>query len=144
MQERVTVLSTTAEHAVRASLYLARHAMAKPLSARKTAVALGIPENYLSKTLNALARAGVLESRRGPSGGFCLAVSPAELTLAWIVDAVDPPRKAVQCLVQAGACDPHQPCGLHASWRTVERELRRPLEDTTIHDLLNLTPNPER
>jgi Rrf2 family iron-sulfur cluster assembly transcriptional regulator len=144
LQERMTVLSTTAEYAVRASLYLARHATAEPLAARDTAVALGMPENYLSKTLHALTRAGVLESRRGPSGGFRLAISPTTLTLARIVDAVDPPRKARQCLVEAGACDPEHPCALHQRWQTVEQELRRPLEETTIQDLLELPLNPER
>lgn len=101
------------------------------------AEALGIPTNYLSKTLYAMTRGGVLESRRGPEGGFALAVAPAELTLDRVVRSVDPPRKARQCLLHAGACDPEDPCSLHDRWTAVEEGLRRPLWTTTVQDLLD-------
>ena len=79
------MLSATAEHAVRAVLLLARHDGHKALSADAIAAELGAPRNYLAKTLNALAKAGVVHSARGAAGGFTLAVPATELTLARII-----------------------------------------------------------
>jgi Rrf2 family transcriptional regulator, iron-sulfur cluster assembly transcription factor len=111
------------------------------VTAREAAEALGMPENYLSKTLGALVRVGVLKSHRGPAGGFRLALDAGSVSLSRIVDAVDPPRKVARCLVGPGPCDPANPCTLHGRWRTIERELRSPLERTTLRDLLDTSEN---
>jgi Rrf2 family protein len=51
----------------------------------------GIPKAYLSAILNILVRYGVILSRRGPSGGYVLARSPAEITLARVVEVLEGP-----------------------------------------------------
>ena len=65
------MLSQTSEHAIRAVLFLAQQ-HGEPVSADRVAGALGAPANYLGKTLNMLARRGLLASSRGPAGGFRL------------------------------------------------------------------------
>lgn len=142
--ERVTSLSTTAEHAVRAVIFLAQAATEGPVAAAVASEALGTPRNYLSKTLHVLARAGIVKGQRGPQGGFSLAVPPEALTLAMIVDAVDPPRQARRCLLGTGPCHPARPCAAHARWSEIEAGLRRPLEATTVADLLQSGPDRAR
>ena len=74
------ILSQTAEYALRAVLAIAREADGKAVGAARIAAELGIPANYLSKTLHQLARAGILESARGKLGGFRLARAGDRIT----------------------------------------------------------------
>lgn len=130
------MLSATADHAVRAVLALASRGGRRPLRADEIADATGAPHNYLGKTLNALAKSGIVTSARGPAGGFTLAVAPESLTLARIVDLFDAPRPHSRCLLGNAPCDPNHPCAAHECWSAVMRARREPLTTTTIADLL--------
>src|SRR6188768_3085965 len=70
-----SMLSQTIEYALRASLHIAR---SHPNSVRVTEIAdaTDAPRNYLAKILGQLARAGLLESTRGPTGGFRFSSHP--------------------------------------------------------------------
>jgi Rrf2 family iron-sulfur cluster assembly transcriptional regulator len=128
-------MSRTAEHAVRALLYLAIHG---PESVKASTIAreLGAPANYMSKTLHALAGAGILSSRRGPTGGFKLGVAPERLTLARIIEVVDDPAPKDMCLIDNTRCSDRRPCALHGRWKKVSDRVWEPLRSTTLSDLL--------
>lgn len=128
-------MSRTAEHAVRAILHLAVNGP-EPVKAATIARELGAPANYMSKTLHALASAGIVDSRRGPTGGFRLAADPEELTLARIIEVVDDPAPKDACLVSSSRCSERTPCHLHARWKTVSNQVWDPLRRTTIAELL--------
>jgi Rrf2 family protein len=130
------VLSSTSEHALRALLYIAGQGAHRPLRADEIAHAIGAPRNYLSKTLNSLAKAGLLTSSRGPLGGFTLAVAPGTLTLARVIDCFDEPRSHRRCLLGATPCNPASPCAAHDRWQAVMEARRAPLATTTVADLL--------
>jgi Rrf2 family transcriptional regulator, iron-sulfur cluster assembly transcription factor len=130
------MLSSTSEYALRAILVLARHSDGRALRADEIACATASPKNYMAKTLNALAKAGLVTSARGPLGGFVLACDPAELTLARIIDCFDEPRPHRRCLVGAGPCDPTRPCAAHLRWASITDARRTPLDNTTVADLL--------
>lgn len=131
-------MSRTAEHAVRAILHLAVSGP-DPVKAADIARHLGAPANYMSKTLHALANAGVVDSRRGPTGGFRLAADPETLTLARIIEVVDDPSPKDACLVSNQRCSERTPCHLHARWKVVSNQVWSPLRETTIASLLNGT-----
>ena len=67
------MLSSTAEYALRAVLYVAQHAAGGPVRVSEIASALKLPQNYLSKILHELTKSGILVSTRGKHGGFQLA-----------------------------------------------------------------------
>jgi Rrf2 family iron-sulfur cluster assembly transcriptional regulator len=131
---RTAVISQTAEHALRAVLYLARQP--GPTPAVEIAAALGAPPNYLSKTLHRLAKAGVVAGTRGPTGGFRLTTEPEDLPIARIVNAFDEPRGSGVCLLSGRRCNPAKPCTAHQRWTAIKEEARRALAGTTIADLL--------
>lgn len=144
------LLSQTAEHALRAVLYLARHRPQGLVPAREIARALGAPQNYLSKTLRRLAKQGLLRSVRGPNGGFELSVHPGSLSLSKVLDAVDESAKpSTICLIGDRACNLSDPCEVHVRWTTLIQQVLRPMEETSMADLLGgvsdaaPTPNPE-
>ncbi len=128
------MISQTAEHALRAVLYLARQA--GPTPAVEIAAALGAPSNYLSKTLHRLAKAGVVVGTRGPTGGFRLTVAPDELSLARVIEAFDEPRGSGTCLLGGRRCNPLEPCAAHRHWTAIKEEARGALKRTTVADLL--------
>ena len=71
--------------------------------------------------------AGPIESRRGKSGGYLLAVSPEEITLRQVVEAVDP--SLLQCSVSA---EGESGGGVRQAWTGVSQALSHALDGTTI------------
>lgn len=130
------MLTKTADYALRALLVLARHGRGRWLPADSIAELTGTPPNYTSKTLYALARAGLLRSMRGPTGGFALAVDPATVTVANIADVFAESVPAPRCLLGARPCDATDPCRAHEHWTRMTTAAREPLRTTTIADLL--------
>jgi Rrf2 family protein len=130
------MLSATAEHALRAVLFVAQFPDHTTFASDTIAAALGAPRNYLSKTLQALARAGVLRSSRGPGGGFSLAVSPTELTIARVIAPFTERSKTTVCLLRNRPCDEDSPCGAHAHWNAITSHYDNALTSTTIADLI--------
>ena len=137
------MLSATADHALRATLVLARRYGTGPVRAEEIADATGAPRNYLSKTLYALVKAGLVTSARGPTGGFALVVAPDALTLAQVIDCFDEPRPQTRCLLGTGPCNAARPCVAHHRWSTIAATRRAPLTTTTIADLLGAVPVPQ-
>jgi Rrf2 family protein len=129
------MLSQTSEYALRAVLHIAEHGNGRRVSVNEIAAALGAPRNYLSKILHQLARDGVLESSRGPKGGFQLARDAADVPLSVIVQPGDPVADARQCLLGRAVCSDDDPCAAHARWKAVAERVREFFSRTTIADL---------
>ena len=134
------MVSRTAEHAIRAVLYLARRAGEAPVAVEAIAAALGAPRNYLSKTLHALTKHGIVEGVRGVRGGFRLAVDPAALPLSRIVALFDEPRATGMCMLGGRRCDARVPCAAHLRWTAIAEAAHAPLRATTVADLVDGAP----
>jgi len=130
------LLSRSGEYALQALIRLAQHGDERPLRTAEIAEALDAPRNYLSKLLHQLAVAGVLESTRGPSGGFRLAVDARELTLAEALEPIEATRLVRGCLLGRPQCLDSDPCSAHASWRALSEHIEQFLITTTVADLL--------
>jgi len=92
--------------------------------------------HHLSKVLAQLVRAGLLESKRGPSGGVCFTGKPETITLSMIQNAIDGqpvPRKG--CLLPREAC-PGNRCALGTFLSKMEAECQRVFNTTTLADIL--------
>ena len=132
------ILSRTAEYALRAVLHLANGGEDAQMRVDDIARALSVPRNYLSKILHELGRAGVLTSSRGPRGGFRLAKSADELSLADVVGRFDPLNSEPACLLgREGGCSEEDPCAAHASWREISGQLVTFFRETTLAELLD-------
>lgn len=129
-------LSNTADYALRAVVLLGRSFGSGVLHADEIANATGTPRNYMAKVLNALAKAGVVSSARGPAGGFALSAAPETIKLAQVIEIFDQPNPHMRCLLGNGPCRSAEPCAAHRTWEAVVHRRREPLLDTTISDLL--------
>jgi len=90
------MFSNTVEYALRAMVYLAFHAP-DHTSTDQIAESTLVPRAYLSKVLQALRRAELIESRRGIGGGISLARAPERITILEVVNAVEPIRRMATC-----------------------------------------------
>jgi Rrf2 family protein len=132
------LLPQTAEYALRATIYIASHAAGRRGAAVRVgeiAAALRLPQNYLSKTLHQLARAGVLASTRGPTGGFRLGAPAEQITLGRVVEVFAETRPR-RCLLGTGPCGQNPTCPVHARWKPVATPVTEFFATTTIADLV--------
>jgi Rrf2 family protein len=137
------LLPQTAEYALRAVLHVAARAdQDVPVNVGDIAAALDVPRNYLSKTLHQLARAGILHSTRGPSGGFRLARAADRIPLAEVIAPFAPAGDADRslCLLGRGHCRDSTPCAAHWRWKGVTQRMTHFFDETTVADLLRPVP----
>jgi Rrf2 family protein len=96
-------LSLAAYYALQALVHLARQMPgAAPVASHVIAAERGVPERFLFKVLKPLVSAQVLQSVKGPGGGYRLARPAARVTLLEVVEAVDGPIRGVAPLRPAG------------------------------------------
>ncbi len=128
------LVSSTVRYALSAVVYLAGRAEegAGSVPMQEIAGATDIPSNYLSKLLHKLVQEGVLQSSRGPSGGFAFAVPPEELTLAQIARPFTPSGSPMPCLLRDQGCDMANPCLAHEGWSELAQQFRSYFEQTTV------------
>jgi Rrf2 family protein len=130
------MLSATANHALRAVLFLARQPGGSLATADEIATAIGAPRNYLSKTLYLLSKAGITAGVPGRHGGFALAVEPDRLTLHSIISVFDEAPSSPRCLLGDRACNSQRPCAAHRRWTAINHAHDSTLAATTIAELL--------
>ena len=130
------MISKTARNALRAVLCIAEREASGPVSAKALARELGLPHNYLSKTLYRLVRDGLLQATRGRGGGYLLVLPAAELSLSRVVEAIDPDGPERRCLLGRPECSPANPCAMHGRWCEVREAVDRFFAVTTVGDLL--------
>lgn len=136
------MISSTSDYALRAVILLATEYNREPVRANAIAEVTGAPRNYMGKTLNALVKAGVLKSARGPQGGFSLALPPEDITIARVIDCFVEPRPHSRCLLGNKQCDPANPCAGHNLWADISRTRREPFARTTIADIVGTSNQP--
>jgi Rrf2 family iron-sulfur cluster assembly transcriptional regulator len=132
-------VSTRGDYASRALLSLAlQGATSQPTSVRDIADRTGLPQPYLEQILLALKGAGLVRSKRGVGGGYVLARSPEEITLAQIVAAVDGPIVAGDFGEphENGACDHEGQCVLLSVWSELGEQIRSQLQSLSLADMV--------
>ena len=117
--------------------YLAAATCERVLSARDVADGTGISLPMVSKILKSLARGGIVESHRGAGGGYRLAQSAEETTLAGVIRALEGPISMVECGAQPGQCDQEPTCPVRVNWTRVNREIERALERVALSEMVS-------
>ena len=93
-----------------------------------------VSEAHLSKVLQRLAKIGLLNSARGPKGGFVLARAAEEITLLNVYEAVDGPLDPTTCLLGSPVCN-GRGCIMGDVLKTVNEQTKTYLTQTTIVDV---------
>jgi len=96
------MLSTTAEHALRALTEMAALGETESILGKDLALRAGIPANYLSKVLWVLGNAEIIDATRGTGGGYRLRRKAAEIRLSEVVELFDRQKPERRCLLGGG------------------------------------------
>ena len=89
----------------------------------------------VSKVLKELQRAGLVASTRGAHGGYTLGRSPAAISAADIIDAVEGPVGLTECATHPGQCGLEGSCRVGHAWLRVNTAIRRALGEVTLNQL---------
>ena len=130
-------LTTNGRFAVTAMLDLALREHAGPVTLAGISEREHISLSYLEQLFGKLRRKGLVESTRGPGGGYTLGKPAAEITITDIITSVDEPMDATKC---GGAQNCHgdgKPCMTHDLWTTLNDRIREYLDSVTLHSMMD-------
>ena len=127
--------SRPCEYAIRTMAYLARASSDERVQVQEIAEAEAIPAPILAKVLQQLARGNLVDSYKGPGGGFNLNRAPSAINLYEIFRVVDGVEDLDRCAVGLAECNDFAPCPLHDTWKSVRVHLLQYLKKTTLEEM---------
>ncbi len=136
------MFSRTAEYAVRAIVWLAEREGECPLGNQAIAESTQVPQTYLAKIMQELAKADLVSSRRGVGGGFLLNKPANQITVLDVVNAVDPIQRFDDCPLKL-AGHRKKRCSMHAQLNVAVERVEEALAASTIDDLIRDTTRPK-
>jgi len=129
------ILSKSCIYGIRSVLFLAINNDRKFISIREISKELGISFHYLTKILQTLNRANILESTKGPKGGVSFKIPPEKLTVYNILSTIDGEEVFEECVLGLPGCSNQNPCSLHDMWFVTKQHLEKGLTDQTIEEM---------
>ena len=128
-------LTTKGRFAVTAMLDLAMHGGKRPVTLAGISQRQSISLSYLEQLFGKLRRHTLVESVRGPGGGYTLARELEKVSVADIITAVDEPLDATQCGGKEN-CHDDRRCMTHDLWATLNEKMYDYLSSVTLADLV--------
>jgi Rrf2 family transcriptional regulator, iron-sulfur cluster assembly transcription factor len=138
------MLSNSCRYGIRAIIYIA----SQPRDNGKTGIRqiakdLDLPTPFLAKILQELAKKKILNSSKGPYGGFSLLKDPEKITLFEIVRTIDGDDVFTNCLIHNGTCKcvdkSKNACPIHDYYANIRSDLLDLFNNTNILDLVTKT-----
>ena len=131
------VFSKACEYGIRATLYIANRSLNQERATLKDIASdIGSPVAFTAKILQKLSKNNLIDSTKGPHGGFhILPKNMKETKLIQIVAAIDGMDIFVQCGLGLKECSEVRPCPVHNKFKSVRNGLREMMESTTIFEL---------
>jgi Rrf2 family iron-sulfur cluster assembly transcriptional regulator len=131
-------LSTKGRYAVMAMADIALNTDGAPVPLVGIAQRQEISQEYLEQLFAKLRRAGLVDSARGPGGGYTLTRDPDEVRIADIIQAVDEPLQVTRCQGDAiDGCVGGDKCVTHELWAALGRQIVGFLSAVTLGDVVN-------
>lgn len=130
-------LTTKGRYAVMAMVDLATQPGARPVGLASIAERQEIPLAYLEQIFARLKKASLVNSVRGPGGGYKLAKTPEAITVAAIMVAADEPIKMTRCATHGtkGCMSDKSRCLTHELWEGLSAQMHHYLGSITLDDV---------
>jgi Rrf2 family protein len=133
--------SKKCEHGLQAILFMATKDIECVCPAEEISNKLNIPKEFISKILQSLTESGIVESKKGKSGGFKLAKHPSKIKLIDIVEAIDGLESFNTCVLGFSECSSKNPCPVHDQWGDLRVKAYEMLSSETIDKFKEKTLN---
>ena len=131
-------LTSKGRYAVMAMADLAKNNIKEPTSLTAISLRQGISIAYLEQLFMKLRKNNLVQSVRGPSGGYVLTKTPEQIKLLSIINAVDEKIKTLKCRKESKRGCNHKSikCITHNLWDDLEIHINKFFEDNTLNDVL--------
>src|SRR5690606_25709372 len=131
------MFSKACEYGIKATIFIAvRSLYDERVSLKEIAMEIDSPVAFTAKILQSLARNGLVESHKGPTGGFQMERARMDaITLYEIVSAIDGDGIFHGCGLGLKQCDANKPCPVHHKFAVVRENLAHMLKQTSVYEL---------
>lgn len=131
------LLSKACIYGIRASLYMAAmHEQKRQfVPIREVSDSLDLSFHFLTKILQQLTAAGLMESYKGPKGGIALSRKPKEIMLIEIVAAIDGTGLFTECVLGLPGCGVEKKCPLHDKWDYTREAIQIMFNSTSLDEM---------
>ena len=131
-------LTSKGRYAVMAMADLAKNKVKEPTSLSEISLRQGISLSFLEQLFLKLKKNNLVQSARGPYGGYVLSKAPEEIKLLSIIQAVDEKIKTLKCKKNSkkGCNGKSIKCITHNLWDDLEIHINKFFEDNTLNDVL--------
>lgn len=124
-------VSKMADYATLVMVYLARHRDSVS-NAKVISTGTGVATPTVSKLLKLLAKADLLQSQRGATGGYSLARDAEQISVAEIIFAVEGRSGMTDCSYKEGECHLQSICQIEANWQVISKAVEAALDSVTL------------
>src|SRR5690606_20161489 len=132
------MFSKTCEYGIRAMIFISQKSSeGYKVGIKEIAAGIDSPEHFIAKILQDLSRKRLVESYKGPNGGFFIE-RDSIVTLADIVKAIDGDKLFVNCGLGLGYCSEHSPCPIHNDFKKIRNEISEMLHTSKLNDFNEL------
>lgn len=136
------MISKKTKYAINALVYLAKEDKGHtPIQISKIAESENIPRKFLEAILLDLKNAGILNSRKGKSGGYFLQKSPDDINIADVMRLFDGPIALLPCVTylyyrRCEECIDEETCGIRSVFADVRNETVQLLKKATLSEII--------
>ncbi len=129
------MFSKSCEYAIKAMIYVARESSEDhKIGVKDIAKGTNAPEHFIAKILQELGRKRLIQSTKGPNGGFYMDEKNLKTSIADIVRATDGEGIYVDCVLGLKTCSEKNPCPVHEEYKEIKQKLIRMIEKNSIGD----------
>ena len=131
------MFSKACEYAIRACIFIATQSSeGKRVNIKEIAQEIDSPIAFTAKIMQELVRNNIIQSLKGPTGGFTIEVSSMpEIKLKHIVFAIDGDKIYTACSLGMKECSEQHPCPVHSQYKIIKNGIREMLESTDLKQL---------
>lgn len=129
------ILTTKARYAVMAVIEISEEENSQPISLQRISEKQKISLSYLEQIFARLKKAGIVESVKGPGGGYTLGKKREEITVADIIKAMGEHVKMTRCSTKEGCVKVSSKCKTHHLWRGLENKIYEYLDSVSLSSL---------
>jgi Rrf2 family protein len=129
-------LTRAGEYAIRCVLFLSNSGAGEIANRKEISRVMDIPNQFLGKIAQQLARSGIIEIIQGARGGYRLLISPEKLSLLDVVESVIGEIYLNDCVIRPETCENSPTCSVHRIWEKARDQLRDTLRESTFAQIL--------
>lgn len=131
------IISTKGRYGLRAMFELAKGYGQAAMSIKSIAEIQGLSEQYLEQLFSKLKSAGLVESTRGPSGGYRLAQEPGSVSVGRVLTVLEGELTPAECVGEESYCEHVELCTTHIIWQRIYDGFNNVINSITLQDMVD-------